>query len=43
MVVRNKSRTQTMPKLTFKETIMAAEKKAKAKKKVAKKKVAKKK
>ena len=43
MVVRNKSRTQTMPKLTFKETNMAAKKKAKAKKKVAKKKVAKKK
>jgi hypothetical protein len=41
MVVRNKSRTQTMPKLTFKETIMAAKKKAK--KKVAKKKAAKKK
>jgi hypothetical protein len=43
MVVRNKSRTQTMPELTFKETIMAAKKKAKAKKKVAKKKAAKKK
>ena len=43
MVVWNKSRTQTMPKLTFKETIMAAKKKAKAKKKVAKKKAAKKK
>jgi len=41
MVVWNKSRTQTMPKLTFKETIMAAKKKAK--KKVAKKKAAKKK
>lgn len=41
MVVRNKSRTQTMPKLTFKETMMAAKKKAK--KKVAKKKAAKKK
>lgn len=41
MVVRNKNRTQTMPKLTFKETMMAAKKKAK--KKVAKKKAAKKK
>ncbi len=36
-----KQRTETMPKLTLKETVMAAKKKAK--KKVAKKKAAKKK
>jgi hypothetical protein len=41
LVVRNKNRIQTMPKLTFKETIMAAKKKAK--KKAGKKKAAKKK
>jgi hypothetical protein len=39
--VRSKRRTQVMPKLTLKETIMAAKKKAK--KKAAKKKAAKKK